>query len=326
MKKETVAKQKNSVFFAVFSRNEAGAAIPLVLLLLVVLFINPTFFRVNNIFDVLRTASFSFILAVPITFLMAGGGIDLSLGATISIGGVICGTAIKAGMPIMIAILITLACGLAIGYINGLTIVKFRLPGFIATLAMQYVINGVNNVWTGGVNISRFPDAFKTIGQYRFFGTVPITILYALLMGIAGYIILSKTKVGRKVLAVGGNRDAAYLAGINVDKTQISVYMITSMVATFVGILYGARLGTVQTSIGNGTELTIIAAVIVGGTSMFGGSGTIVGSAIGCILLAAITNALIMIGVSAYWQSLIFGIILITALFIDRYRQKMLNS
>ncbi len=316
----------NSLFTAILSRKETGAAIPLLLLLIIVLFINPDFYGTSNVFNILRTASFSFIVAVPITFLMACGGIDLSLGAVISIGGVICGSAIKAGIPIGLSILLTLVCGLVIGIFNGISIVKFHLPGFIATLAMQYVVNGVNNVWTGGVNISHLPDAFKAIGQYRFFNTIPITILYAVIFGVIGYVVLNMTKWGRKVLAVGGNVEASYLAGINVNITQIMVYSITSMVAAFVGILYGARLGTVQTSIGLGSELIIIAAVIVGGTSMFGGSATIIGAAIGCILLAAITNALVMIGVSAYWQSLIFGIILIAALFIDRYRQRILKS
>ncbi|MBE5917936.1 MAG: ABC transporter permease [Pseudobutyrivibrio ruminis] len=318
-------KTNKSVFYTIFSQKETGAALPLIILLLVVLVVNPTFYSSSNIFDILRTAAFSFIVAVPITFLMSCGGIDLSLGAVISIGGVICGKLLKAGVPLIVAILITLACGFIIGTLNGLAIVKFMLPGFMATLAMQYVVNGINNVWTGGINISHFEDSFKAIAQTRIGGIIPISVIYALIFGFIGYLILNHCKIGRKVLAVGGNCEAAYLAGIDVTKTQILVYALTSMIATFVGILYASRLGTVQTSIGNGSELTIIAAVIVGGTSMFGGSGTILGSAIGCILLAGINNALIMIGVSAYWQSLIFGIILIIALFIDRYRQKMLN-
>lgn len=318
--------KKKSNIKTLFSAKEVGAALPLAILLIFVMFINRNFFMVTNIFDVLRTASFSLFLAVPVTFLMASGGMDLSIGAVVSIGGVICGTLMKSGMPVALAILITLLCGCLIGLCNGLMVVKYSLPAFIATLAMQYCINGLNDVWTGGKSITNLPASFKVLGTYRFFHIVPIPVLYALIFVIIGHIILVKSKAGRAVLAVGGNSESARLAGINVTRTKISLYIITSMVAAFTGVVYAARFGTVQTSIGNGQDLTIIAAVIVGGTSMFGGSATIIGSLLGCILLSTIANALVMMHVSVYFQTLIFGLILIIALFIDRYRQKMLNS
>lgn len=319
-------KSKQSFIRRVLAQKEVGAALPLCILLLCVLFVNKSFFKPANLFDIFRTTAFSVFLAIPVTFLMASGGMDLSIGAVVSIGGVICGTAIKAGIPVFAAILITAAAGALIGFLNGIMIVKCHLPAFIATLAMQYCVNGVNNVWTGGLSITNMPEGFKVLGQYRVFGQLSITVVYAVVLVIIGHIILTRFKIGRTVLAVGGNRESAYLAGINVNATQISIYMITGIFAALTGMMYAARFGTVQTSIGSGIELTTIAAVIVGGTSMFGGSASLIGAVLGCLLLSTIANALVLMGVSVYWQTLIFGIILIAALYIDRYRQKILNS
>lgn len=300
--------------------------LPLIILLICVLVINPAFYGSANIFDVLRTVAFAFFLAVPVTFLMASGGMDLSIGAVVSIGGVIVGQAMKVGLPIWLSILLAVLGGCIVGFVNGISIVKFRLPAFIITLATQYCVNGINSVWTNGKSITGLSDSFKNIGQYRFFNTIPIPILYALILGIIGWIVLTQTKTGRAVLAVGGNRDAAYLAGINVTATQVAIYVITAAMAALTGVIYAARFGAVQTSIGSGIELTTIAAVIIGGTSMFGGVATMVGSLLGCLLVSTISNALVLMGISVYWQNLIFGLILIAALYIDRYRQKIINS
>lgn len=319
-------KSKDSLLRKILAQKEVGAALPLAILLICVFIVNKSFFHPDNLFDILRTTAFSVFLAIPVTFLMAAGGMDLSIGAVVSIGGVIVGTCIKAGMPIVVAILLTGAAGLLIGFLNGFMIVKCKLPAFIATLAMQYCINGLNNVWTGGLSINNLPTEFKLLGQYRLGGEVSITVLYAVVLSIIGHIILTRSKAGRTVLAVGGNKECAHLAGINVTKTQIVIYMITGLFAALTGMLYAARFGAVQTNIGSGIELTTIAAVIVGGTSMFGGSASLIGAVLGCLLLSTISNALVLMNVSVYWQTLIFGIILIAALYIDRYRQKILKS
>jgi ribose transport system permease protein len=155
---------------------------------------------------------------------------------------------------------------------------------------------------------------------------VPIPIVYAVIIALIGHIILTRSKSGRKILVVGGNEETSRLAGINVDKMKILTYVFVSVMACFAGVIYGARFATVQPAIGTGSEMNIIAAVIVGGTSMMGGVGTIVGTVIGSVLMAMITNVLIMLGVSAYWQAFVFGFILIVSLFIDRYRQRSLNA
>ncbi len=319
-------KNRSGILNIILTQKEVGAVLPLLILLICVLAINPAFYGSANILDVLRTTAFAFFLGIPVTFLMAAGGMDLSIGAVVSIGGVIVGNAMRVGLPIPVSILLAVLGGCIVGWVNGVSIVKFRLPAFIITLSTQYCVNGINSVWTNGKSITGLSDSFKNIGQYRLFGAIPIPILYALILGIAGWVIMTQTKVGRAVLAVGGNREAAYLAGINVNATQIAIYIITAAMAALTGVTYAARFGAVQTSVGSGIELTTIAAVIIGGTSMFGGVATMIGSLLGCLLVSTITNALVLMGISVYWQNLIFGLILIAALYIDRYRQKIINS
>jgi ribose transport system permease protein len=253
---------------------------------------------------------------------MSSGGMDLSIGAITSFGGVICAFALKAGMPLPVAVILALAAGSLVGFLNGVIIVKYALPAFIATLGMQYVVNGIIAITTEALAISGFSDSFKALSQTKVGGVVPMPVIYAILIGIVGHIVLSRTKFGRSVLAIGGNRETAYLAGINVRAKQIMVYTAVGFFSALSGILIASRFATAQPAAGTGTELTIMASVIIGGTSMFGGQGTIIGSALGCILFAAIQNALIVMGISTFWQNLIFGIILLVAIFIDKYRRK----
>ncbi|MDR2371004.1 MAG: ABC transporter permease [Treponema sp.] len=316
-----MADTKRIMIRSLLRKNEVGVVLPLLFLYVVVFIINSSFFNITNILDILRTASFSFLVAIPTTFLMSCGGMDLSIGAATSFGGVLCAFCLKAGFPLPVSILIALMGGFTIGLFNGIIIVHFELPAFIATLGTQYVVNGIIQVSTKALAISGFSDSFKFIGQARVSG-IPFPVIYAIVLGGIAHILLIYTKYGRSILAIGGNRETAYLSGINVKLLQISAYIASTTFAALSGILIASRFATAQPASGTGTELTIIASVIIGGTSMFGGSGTVIGSALGCILLATIINALIVMGVSSFWQNLIFGIILLISLFIDKYRRK----
>ena len=186
---------KKNVFKIVLSQKEAGAAVPLIILMVIVSFVNKNFFGLNNLMDVLRTASFWIMIAVPVTFLLCAGGIDLSLGAATSIGGVVCGKALKAGCSIPVAILLALAVGLLIGLMNGVCIVKFKLPGFILTLGTQYCLNGIINVWTSGLSISNLAKEYTRIGQFRIGKVVPIPIVYAVITALIGHITPTRAKL-----------------------------------------------------------------------------------------------------------------------------------
>lgn len=315
----------NHIFRMIITKNELGAIVPLAIILIIVAIMNPNFFGVANIIDILRTSSFSFMVAVPLTFLLTGGGMDLSVGAVMSLGGIVSTYLIKAGFPILLAIIISLITGILVGLMNGLIIVKFKQPAFITTLGTQYVVNGFCLVVTGGQAITGLPNSFKTIGQNTFM-SIPYPIIYAIIIGLIGYVILNKSKYGRAISAIGGNAETAYLAGIPVVKRRMSVFAAVSFCAALTGVVYASRFSSGLPAAGTGVELKMMAAVIIGGTSMSGGSGTILGTFIGCVLLATITNFLILIGVSSISQTLIFGIILLVAIFIDRYRRQVIGG
>ena len=197
---------------------------------------------------------------------------------------------------------------------------------FISTLGMQYVVNGAIAIMTNNVAITNFESSFKQLSQYRLFGEIYMPIVYALILGVIGQVILTRTKFGREILAIGGNRETAYLAGIKVDSRRMVTFIATSTFSALAGILMASRFASAQPAAGTGTELSIMAAVIIGGTSMYGGQGTVIGSALGAILLGTITNALILMNVSTLWQNFIYGLILILALYVDKYRRRVLSG
>ena len=322
--------KKNSAFEkmvkAIITRNELGAIIPLAIILVIVAFGNSSFYSVKNILDILRTASFSFYIAAPLTFLLTAGGMDQSIGSILSFGGVMYAKLIVAGVPVVPSILLCLIAGAIIGWINGVIIVKYNQPAFIATLGTQYIISGSVLVWTNGISVSGLTAPSKVVGQYFIGDVLPIPIVYALVIGLICFVVLDKTKWGRSLAAIGGNPETAYLAGIPVVKRQILVYVIVGISATFTGVIWAARFANGLPGAGDAVNMKNMAAVIIGGTSPAGGSGTIPGTAFGCILLATITNFLVFLGIPANAQQLIFGIILIIAIFIDRYRRQVLSK
>lgn len=305
----------------ILSFREMGAIIPLVVLYIIIAFNNPGFFSSANILDMLRSASFTFILGSLLTCLMITGVRDLSVGATTALGGVVCAWGFtELGWGMVPSILLGLFAGVIVGIIKCFIVLKMELPPFIVTLGLQYVINGFVLVTTMGNPITGFPDAFQEIGQGRLFGVVYYTIIIALVMGILIHLMLRYTRFGREIYATGGNKETARLAGINTVKVQALIHIAVSVAAAFVGVLYASRFNAAQSNAGTGTEMTIMAAVIIGGTSFGGGVGTVLGTMFGCVLLASITNGLVMMHVSSYWQNLVFGIILIISLAIDKFR------
>ena len=317
---------KKKLMRAIMSHNELGALIPLALILIIVAFVNPNFFGAANLIDILRTASFSFFIGVPLTYLLTASGMDLSVGSTLSLAGVIVAYAIAGGWNMWLAILVALLAGALVGWINGVIVVRFGQPAFIITLGMQYILSGIALLWTGGLAVSGMSAEFKALGQTYLFDTIPVPILYALIIGVVGYIVLNRSKFGRSIAAIGGNPETAYLAGIPVVRRRILVYVAVGLFSAFTGVIWAARFASGIPGAGDGVNLKIMAAVIIGGTSPSGGSGTIVGTAVGCILLATITNFLILVGIPSTAQTLIFGLILILSMFIDKYRRAVLSG
>lgn len=318
-------KKNNNVFKLILSKNEIGTLIPLIVVCVVIGIVNINFFAIDNLLDILRTTSFTFIVAVPLTYLLIAADLDLSIGAVTSLGGVVTAFALLAGLPVWVAVILGILSGTVVGIFKAFIIVMGGLPAFIVTLGLQYVVNGFISITTQGMPISGFPDSFKFWGQSKIFNKIHLTVIIALLFGILFHIILTKTKYGRSVFAVGGNRETAYLAGIPVKKRQMGIHILVSAFSALAGVLMASRFASAQPNAGSGTELTIMAAVIIGGTSMFGGSGSIMGTAIGCFLLSVINNGLILMRIPSFWQNLIYGLILLVSIALDKYRQ-MINS
>lgn len=313
---------KNSIA-SIFAHPEMGVLIPLVLLLGIFGSLNNAFFAFDNLVDIFRSSSYTFIIAAPLTLLMISGGMDLSIAAVTALGCVVCAWGLTSlNIGIIPSILLACLAGGLVGLIKSALVVSFNLPAFIITLGLMRIVNSFLLVTTDGIAVSGITDeAFKTLGQGKVLDSVHWTIIIAILIGVCMQIVLSRTKFGRAVAACGGNRETARLAGINVNKTRYIVEILVSVFAAFCGVCMCSRFNSGQPSAGSGTELTIMASVIIGGTSMMGGSGTILGSFLGCLLLAVINNGLVLVHVSTNWQNMIFGIILIISLFIDKYRR-----
>lgn len=304
------------------TKPEFGVVAVVLVLVTVIGSLNPDFFAVGNLNDILRNTSFSFIIAAPITLLMMSGGMDLTIGAVTSLGGVVAATCLMAGLPEFVAIIAALLFGAIIGFIKAIFVVSAGLMPFVATLGMRYVIDGAILVYTRGdpTLLGGASDTFRALGQGDVFG-IYWSFIIAVAVGVVFQIILSRTRYGREVCAVGGNEETARLAGINVNKTRFIINILVSVLAAFVGVLYASRFNSAQPTIGSGTEMTILASTIIGGASTGGGTGSLFGTFLGTLLLALIRNGLVLIGVSSYWQNLVFGAVLVLSLYVDKVRR-----
>lgn len=315
-------KKLNKGVSALASKPEMGVVLPLIILLAVIGCVNSNFFAPANLIDILRSSSYTFIIAAPLTLLMISGGMDLSIAAATALGCVVCAWGIADfHIGIIPSVLLALAAGAVVGLIKAFLVVKLDLPAFIITLGLTKIINSFILVTTDGIAVSNLNNnAFKQLGQGKL-GSVYWTIIIAAAIGICMHILLRSTRFGREVAACGGNRETAKLAGINVARIRFTVEILVSVFAALCGVCMCSRFYSGQPAAGSGTELTIMASVIIGGTSMMGGTGSILGSFLGCLLLAVINNGLVLMRVSTNWQNMIFGIILVISLFIDKYRR-----
>lgn len=319
------SKQKvNSLYSKITKFDQLGILIVLIVLVLIVGINKPVFFSGENIVNILRSMSFIFIIGVAMTFVLIAGGLDLSVGPIVALGGIISALAVTNGVPVFFSILLGIAAGAVIGFVNGAIIVKFNIPALIVTLGMMYIGKALVLVITEGKPVYPLPDNFKIIGQGSV-GVIPNIVMVAIVIAIIGAFVLKKTKYGRSVYAVGGNRETARLSGINVNGIQISVYVLTGAAAALAGVLMAARLNSAQPTAGAGYELSVIAAVIIGGTSMFGGAGSILGTLIGALLMTIIENGMLLLKISPNWQGIVVGAIIIFAVGLDQYRRKKIG-
>lgn len=276
------------------------------------------FLSVQNILNLLQQSSFVGIISIGMTFVILVAGIDLSVGAVLALTGMMATLLISSGMNPAAAIAITLVVGAALGFVNGFISTKFKVPAFIATLAMMVSARGLAFLTTDGNPIYDLPPSFTALGG-NVFGKIPLTAIIWIVLTIVAVIVLKYTTFGRKIYAVGGNAESARLSGIPVEKYVTWCFIISGTLAAVAGILMSAWLTVGQPTAGTGLELDVIAAVVLGGTSLFGGKGSIGGTFIGVLIMSMIVNIFNLLGLSSYYQSVFMGLIIVLALIMNQY-------
>lgn len=305
---------------------DLGLLLVIVVLGLVLSLASPVFFTRLNIENLLFASTIVAVLGIGEAFVIIVAGIDLSVGAVLALSSVLCvGLPLHFGVPVWLATLAALGTGALIGVINGLNVTLVRIPALIATLAMLTVTRGAAFIYTGGQNIAPVPSAFVNIQYTRFLG-VPVVILFTLVLGILAHFVLTRTSFGRALYATGGNPLAARLAGIRVNRVVLIAYAISGLCATIGGLMITARLEAGAATAGQGMELTVISAVVIGGVSLFGGEGKVVGVLLGVILLGLVQNAINLLNVPPNYDYVVSGLVIAAASALDVYRRNYVEA
>jgi ribose transport system permease protein len=286
------------------------------------------FCTVDNGLNVLRQICANLCLSIGMTIIILSGGIDLSVGAVLALAGAVAAGLLKHGITVpgtdlfievttSGAILAGLLVGTVFGWFNGFAITRFKLPPFVATLGMLSIARGLTMLWTGGFPITRLGDSFDYMGSGLLVG-VPMPVWISGALVAVFILIMKRTRFGRHVYAVGGNERAATLSGLNVNRIKLLVYTVGGALCGVAGLLVTARLDSATPNAGLGYELDSIAAVVIGGTSLNGGRGTIMGTVLGCLIIGVLNNGLVLLEVSPFWQQVIKGLVILVAVAVDR--------
>ncbi len=303
----------------VFHREGIGVSTILILLFLFLSVSSPYFLTAENISNLLLHSVFIMIVAFGTMFVLTAGGIDLSVGSILGLCSGVCGWLMIQGLNMWIAILAGLALGAIIGLFNGFIITRLGVSPFLATFAMLYIARGLLFLLTASEPISNFaPPAFQFIAQGYVLG-IPNPVWIALIIFLACYFLFHSTKFGRFVVAAGSNREAAYLSGISIRNINLKVYALSGLLAAASGILLTSRLTSVQPLMGTNYELDAIAAAVIGGTSIYGGKGSVIGVAVGSVILALVSNGLDQLSVNQFYRLIITGSIILIAVGAERF-------
>ena len=306
--------------------------IALIILCLVISLLSDKFLTSTNAWNVMRQISVNICISVGMTLVVLTAGIDLSIGSVLALCGAITAGLLKNGIElsssnlyigftILGATVAGLLVGALIGWFNGWTITKFKVPPFVATLAMLTIARGLTMLWTKGFPITGLGENFAHLGTGWFLG-IPLPVWISGIIVFIAVIITNKTKLGRYIYAIGGNENAATLSGINIKRIKIAVYTIAGALAAVGGLLVTSRLDAAQPNAGTGYELDSIAAVVIGGTSLSGGRGSVLGTVLGAVIIGVLNNGLVLLNVSPFWQQVVKGFVILTAVVIDKANSK----
>jgi ribose transport system permease protein len=296
-----------------------GPFLGLIILVVIVSVLNPSFLEPLNLLNLLRQVAINALIAFGMTFVILTGGIDLSVGSILALSSALMAGMIVSGMDPMLAILIGCLLGAVMGAINGLLITKGKMAPFIATLATMTIFRGLTLVYTDGNPITGLGEnhLFQLFGRGYFLG-IPVPAVTMMLTFAAFWVILHKTPFGRKTYAIGGNEKAAIISGIKVTKVKVMIYSLAGLLAALAGAILTSRLNSAQPTAGTSYELDAIAAVVLGGTSLSGGRGLIIGTLIGALIIGTLNNGLNLLGVSSFFQMVVKGVVILIAVLIDR--------
>lgn len=301
--------------------NKMRPLIGLILFSVIISFLSPRFLTKSNLMNVFRQTSINGIIAAGMTFVILTGGIDLSVGSILGFSGAIAAGLLAGGYNIFIALLASLVIGAIAGIFNGIIITKGKVQPFIATLAMMILLRGATLVYTSGRPIAIPADTvspiFRKLGAGYLFG-IPVPVIIMIVIFLICYVVLNASKFGRHLYAVGGNEKAAKLSGVNTDRVKIAAYAISGVLAAVAGIIVTSRLSSAQPTAGDGYELDAIAAVVLGGTSLVGGQGTVIGTIIGALIIGILNNALNLMDVQSYYQMIAKAVVILVAVLLDR--------
>jgi len=312
----TKQKQKKSGMNTMGFLEEYRVSLIFIVLCIIAGMLSDAFFTVNNIMNVLRQVSIIAIIASGMTLVILIAGIDLSVGAVMAFSGAILAGVLTAGLSLPVALLAAIGVGLLFGIFNGFVVAKFGVPSFIATLSTMVIARGMTLVYTKGYPLVVSNEPFRFIGSGRVFGIpVPIIIMFVV-FGLM-YSMLKYTSFGRYIYAIGGNEETAVLAGINVKFIKVAVFGIAGMLSALSAVIYTSRLMSAQPTAGSGIELDAIAAVIIGGTSLAGGKGGVIGTLIGALIMGVLDNVLNLMNVSPFYQSIAKGLVILVAVLVD---------
>ena len=326
---KTIKKEKRTSFFNIIFARESGVFLVIVLMFLFLSTFTKSFLGVHNLLNIGRQVSLLGIMAIGMTFVLITGEIDLSIGSTYALSGIVTGMLLIGQSNLYFSIFAGLAVGVLIGFLNGFISTYGKLPSFITTLGMMSIVRGIALLITDGepVAINELSGAnpidvnkFYFLGQGRLFNIVPMQLIFFIIISIIGLLLLSKTVFGFKVYAVGGNKKAAYVSGIKVSSIKIWAFIILGFLSALSGVLMVAFMPSTQGGrTGVGIELDVIAAAVVGGSSLSGGEGTILGTILGCFIIGILRNGLVLLGISPFWQEFAIGVVIIFAVGVDMW-------
>lgn len=300
-----------------FSVRDAGTILGLVLIVAVFAWLSPVFLTKPNLINILQQSSINALIALGMTLVIISGGIDLSVGPTAALSAVIGATLMVAGVPVPLAIMAALGVGMLCGMFNGVLVAYGGLQPFIVTLGGLSLYRALSLIYTGGNPVFGIPSEFRALTNGTLLG-IPNPVIAVGIIAVFLWVVLNKTPLGEYILAVGGNEEAARIAGVPVARTKVATFMISGTLASIAALILVGRLGAAEPTMGNLWELDAIAAAAIGGASLMGGKGSVVGTIIGAIILGSLRNGLTLMNVQAFYQLLATGIIIIVAMLIDR--------